>query len=83
MKTLSQLLTAALVLSALSAGAAQAAVFPDQGPAVRSAAQLPADISARECLQGGGLIIITADGDGMDSYTKRCHGGTHDGETII
>jgi hypothetical protein len=82
MKRSSQLLGVALTVSALSAGAAQAAVLPAHDPTARSTAQAPADVLARECLQGGGLVIIAANGDGANSFTKRCRGGTHDGESI-
>ncbi|MFD8308569.1 hypothetical protein ACFV29_40580 [Streptomyces sp. NPDC059690] len=43
-------------------------------------AQAAADISAQDCVRGGGVIIINAVGDG--AFTKYCEGGTHDGETI-
>ncbi|MDL5205677.1 hypothetical protein [Streptomyces sp. ALI-76-A] len=76
-------LAAALTVAALSAGSAHAAVPSAPGPTVRGAAHAPADISAAECVQGGGMIIVTADGQGANSYTVRCQGGTHDGETII
>ncbi|MGW0331481.1 hypothetical protein ACWD0J_06285 [Streptomyces sp. NPDC003011] len=75
-------LAAALTVAVLSAGSAQAAGPPAHGPAGRGAAHGPADISASDCVQGGGMIIVTADGAGTNSYTVRCQGGTHDGETI-
>ncbi|MDG9715387.1 hypothetical protein [Streptomyces sp. DH24] len=82
MKMSSQLLVAALTVTALSAGTAQAAGLPAQDLTARGTAQLPADVSARDCVQGGGMIIVAASGDGANSFTKRCQGGTHDGETI-
>jgi hypothetical protein len=47
------------------------------------AATLPADVTASQCVAGGGMIIISAVGDGAQGYTKRCMGGVHDGETVI
>jgi hypothetical protein len=41
----------------------------------------PADATAGECVQGGG-IIIEVDGTGWQAFIKRCVGGTHDGEVI-
>ncbi|CAM5443624.1 Secreted protein OS=Streptomyces tendae OX=1932 GN=GUR47_05105 PE=4 SV=1 [Streptomyces tendae] len=46
------------------------------------AAHLPGDVTATECIEGGGVIIISADGDGTGSFTTLCRGGTHDGQTI-
>jgi hypothetical protein len=47
-------------------------------------ADLPADdITASQCVAGGRVIIISAAGDGSQSYTKRCMGGVHDGETVL
>ncbi|MEJ1202690.1 MULTISPECIES: hypothetical protein [unclassified Streptomyces] len=65
---------AALALSVLSAAPAEAAVS--------RAVHLPVDVTATECIQGGGVIIISVDGSGTGSFTKRCQGGTHDGETV-
>ncbi|MFE7858002.1 hypothetical protein [Streptomyces sp. NPDC057403] len=68
----------------LPAGAVQAVASSAQEPArertARSATQVFADVSAQECIRGGGVIIINAVGDG--TYTAHCEGGTHDGETI-
>ncbi|MFD0318952.1 hypothetical protein [Streptomyces flavalbus] len=61
-----QALAAALTVLALSAGPAHAA----------------ADVSAYECVQGGGVIVISAVEGSTDTFTKRCVGGLHDGETI-
>ncbi|MFE5262210.1 hypothetical protein [Streptomyces coelicoflavus] len=65
---------AALAVWALGATGAQAAVLrvPD----------LPGEVTATECIEGGGVIIISADGDGTGSFTTLCRGGTHDGQTI-
>ncbi|MFD5653883.1 MULTISPECIES: hypothetical protein [unclassified Streptomyces] len=65
---------AALALSVLGAAGAQASV--PRAPSVAS------DVTATECLQGGGGIVITADGTGTGSLTAVCRGGTHDGQTI-
>ncbi|MEU9554027.1 hypothetical protein [Streptomyces fumanus] len=51
------------------------------GP-VPVAAAAPGDVTATECLRGGGLLVIAADGpDG--TLTKHCRGGSHDGETVV
>jgi hypothetical protein len=47
------------------------------------AAARPADVTASQCIAGGGSIVISAVGDGWQSYTKRCMGGVHDGETVL
>ncbi|WP_395570651.1 hypothetical protein [Streptomyces sp. BK79] len=65
--------SAALALSLLCAAPAAAAAGP---------VRLPAEVTAGECIRGGGLIIISVDGSGTGSFTKRCQGGTHDGETV-
>ncbi len=36
---------------------------------------------ATECVPGGGVILISADGEGTGSFTARCQGGARDGET--
>ena len=46
------------------------------------AAARPADVTASQCIAGGGMIIISAVGDGSRSFTKRCEGRVHDGETV-
>ncbi|WP_399894037.1 hypothetical protein ACGH7X_36560 [Streptomyces sp. BBFR51] len=65
---------AALAVSVVCGPVAQAAV--SRTP------RLPGDVTATECLQGGGMIVIAADGRGTGSLTARCQGGTHDGQTI-
>ncbi|MEU6914204.1 hypothetical protein [Streptomyces olindensis] len=53
-------------------------------PAVPAhAAARPADVTASQCIAGGGMIIISAVGNGSPSYTKRCQGGIHDGQTVV
>ncbi|WP_086848419.1 hypothetical protein [Streptomyces coeruleofuscus] len=47
------------------------------------AAARPAGVTASQCIAGGGSIVISAVGDGWQSYTKRCVGGVHDGETVL
>jgi hypothetical protein len=47
------------------------------------AAARPADVTASQCIAGGGMVIISAVGDGSHSFTKRCEGGVHDGETVL
>ncbi|MFB6553925.1 hypothetical protein [Streptomyces sp. NPDC056405] len=74
MRKSSWAVVAALVLSVLCAAPAEAAVS--------RAAHLPVDVTATECIQGGGVIIISVDGSGTGSFTKRCQGGTHDGESV-
>ncbi|WP_369194257.1 hypothetical protein [Streptomyces djakartensis] len=69
MRTLPHAVIAALALSALAA------------PPVR-AAVLPADVTPSQCIAGGGMIVISAVGQGGDGYTKRCEGGVHDGQTV-
>ncbi|MFD5233775.1 hypothetical protein ACFWJ5_35660 [Streptomyces qaidamensis] len=69
MRTLSYALLAALAATALAAPA--------------TAAALPADVTASQCVAGGGMIVISAVGDGSPSYSKRCMGGVHEGETIL
>lgn len=74
-------LTTALWLAAsLVQAAASVARVPSRASAAGSGTQVFADISAQECVRGGGLVIINAVGDG--TYTKYCEGGAHDGETI-
>ncbi|MGG8340100.1 hypothetical protein ACQ87T_26375, partial [Streptomyces lividans] len=65
---------AALALSVLGATGAEASA--PRAPSVAS------DVTASECLRGGGVIIISADGDGTGTFTKLCRGGIHDGQTI-
>ncbi|MEV4787306.1 hypothetical protein [Streptomyces tuirus] len=48
-----------------------------------SASALPADVTASQCVAGGGMIVISAVGDGSQGYTKRCMGGVHDGQTVL
>ncbi|SMQ13964.1 hypothetical protein SAMN06272771_0248 [Streptomyces sp. Ag82_O1-12] len=48
-----------------------------------TAAALPADVTAGQCVAGGGVIVISAVGDGSQGYTKRCMGGVHDGQTVL
>jgi hypothetical protein len=49
---------------------------------VPAAVAAPEEVTATECLQGGGLLIISADGpDG--SLSKRCQGGSHDGKSVV
>ncbi|MZF88152.1 hypothetical protein [Streptomyces sp. SID5643] len=69
MRTLSHALLAALAATALAVPA--------------TAAALPADVTASQCIAGGGMIVISAVGEGSPSYTKRCMGGIHDGETVL
>ncbi|MFF7871285.1 hypothetical protein ACFZCT_33255 [Streptomyces qaidamensis] len=69
MRTLSYALLAALVAIALAAPAAAAA--------------LPAPVTASQCVASGGMIVISAVGDGSPSFSKRCVGGIHDGETVL
>ncbi|MEV3972969.1 hypothetical protein AB0K68_33345 [Streptomyces sp. NPDC050698] len=69
MRTLPHALLAALAVSLLAVPA--------------RAATLPADVTAAQCVAGGGMIIISAVGDGTQGYTKRCMGGVHDGETVV
>jgi hypothetical protein len=47
------------------------------------AAARPADVTASQCIAGGGMIIISAVGEGSESFTKRCVGGIHDGQTVL
>ena len=68
MRPLPYALLAALALTALAAPA--------------RAAALPADVTASQCIAGGGMIIISAVGDGSP-WTKRCMGGIHDGQTVV
>ncbi|MFK0066915.1 hypothetical protein [Streptomyces sp. NPDC091046] len=67
-------LIAALAVSVLCATGAQASV--------PRAVSLPGEVTASECIRGGGVIVISADGDGTGSFTSLCRGGTHDGQTI-
>ncbi|MGW8063732.1 hypothetical protein ACVV2G_15995 [Streptomyces ziwulingensis] len=76
---------AALTVSILCVVPAEAAV-PRSGPADTAAlrsARLPGDVTAAQCIQGGGVIIVSVDGTGAGTFTKRCQGGTHDGETVV
>ncbi|MFE0811217.1 hypothetical protein ACFW4M_11485 [Streptomyces sp. NPDC058794] len=65
---------AALTVPVLCAAPAAASGSPD--------AHLPADVTATECIQGGGLIVVSVDQSGTGSFTKRCQGGVHDGESV-
>ncbi|MFF5966702.1 hypothetical protein ACFY64_23815 [Streptomyces collinus] len=69
MRTLSYALLTALAATALAVPA--------------TAVALPADVTASQCVAGGGMIVISAVGDGSPSYSKRCMGGVHDGETVL
>ncbi|GGX28769.1 hypothetical protein [Streptomyces lomondensis] len=69
MRELSYALLTALVLAAPAAPA-------------RAVAR-PADVTASQCIAGGGMIIISAVGDGSQGWTKRCAGGVHDGRTVV
>jgi hypothetical protein len=69
MRTLPYVLLTALAVSALAVPA--------------SAGARPADVTASQCVAGGGVIIISAAVDGSQSYTERCMGGVHDGETVL
>ncbi|AKZ59923.1 putative secreted protein [Streptomyces ambofaciens ATCC 23877] len=69
------------VLCAAPAGAAARAVQADSG-ALR-VARLPSEVTATQCVQGGGVIIVSVDESGTGTFTKRCQGGTHDGETVL
>ncbi|MFE6281058.1 hypothetical protein [Streptomyces sp. NPDC057877] len=82
MKTSPPALAVALTVSLLSAGSVPAAALSAPAPTVRSAPTTAADISAGECVRGGGMIIISSNADGTNSFTKRCQGGVHDGQTI-
>ncbi|GAA4789783.1 hypothetical protein [Streptomyces ziwulingensis] len=70
--------SAAVLALAVALGAPAAAAAQRCGPA-----RGPADVSASQCLAGGGLIIISSDGSGSGTFTQHCHGGSHDGETIV
>ncbi|MEU3948815.1 hypothetical protein [Streptomyces sp. NPDC029526] len=48
-----------------------------------AAVAAPADVSARECIAGGGMIVVSAQGPGGQTFTMRCSGGVHDGETVV
>ncbi|MFI6858012.1 hypothetical protein [Streptomyces sp. NPDC050416] len=50
---------------------------------MHAATTRPADVTASQRIASGGVIIISAVGDGSHSYTKRCVGGIHDGETVL
>ncbi|MFD5285330.1 hypothetical protein [Streptomyces rubrogriseus] len=63
---------AALALSVLGATGAEASA--PRAPSVAS------DVTATECLQGGGGIVVTADGAG--ALTAFCRGGIHDGQIV-
>ncbi|MFE8919906.1 hypothetical protein [Streptomyces rochei] len=65
---------AALALPVLGAAPADAAMT--------RTAHLPTDVTASECIQGGGLIVVSVDQSGTGSFTKRCQGGVHDGESV-
>ncbi|MFG2679554.1 hypothetical protein [Streptomyces sp. NPDC048392] len=74
MRKSSWAVSAALAVSLLCAVPAQAAA--------PRAPYAPGDVTADECLRGGGLIIISADGEGTGAFTARCRGGVHDGQII-
>lgn len=72
--------------SAAAAPTAPAQAYAAQGvpqDVPQGAAGAPLDVTAGECIQGGGMIIIIADGTAPGGFSKTCQGGTHDGETII
>jgi hypothetical protein len=71
---------AVLAVSVLCAAAPASAAAQDLP---QGAAGAPLDVTAGECVQGGGMIIIIADGTAPGGFSKTCQGGTHDGETII
>ncbi|WP_030185301.1 hypothetical protein [Streptomyces violaceorubidus] len=65
---------AALALSVLCATGARASV--------PRAPVLPSEVTATECVEGGGVIVISADGDGSGAFTTLCQGGVHDGQAV-
>ncbi|GGS64641.1 hypothetical protein AB0E75_05045 [Streptomyces griseoviridis] len=42
----------------------------------------PAGVGASECVAGGGMIIVSWEGEG-EAFSQYCHGGLHDGETVV
>ncbi|WP_320774652.1 hypothetical protein [Streptomyces sp. CRN 30] len=75
MRKSSYALAAALAVAvACSAPAAGAA--PERGTVLA-----PADVSPAQCLAGGGILRVSADGRG--GFVKTCQGGTHDGENLV
>ncbi|MER6166225.1 hypothetical protein [Streptomyces violaceorubidus] len=65
---------AALALSVMCATGARASVPHAPG--------LPSEVTATECVEGGGVIVISADSDGSGSFTTLCQGGIHDGQAV-
>lgn len=65
---------AALAASVLCGAWAQAAVA--------HVPYAPRDVTADECLRGGGLIVVSADGEQPGSFTRLCRGGVHDGQSV-
>ncbi|MGW4544803.1 hypothetical protein ACWEN4_00255 [Streptomyces violaceorubidus] len=65
---------AALALSVLCDTGARASV--------PHAASVPGEVTATECVAGGGVIVISADGDGSGAFTTLCQGGIHDGQAV-
>ncbi|MFE1847740.1 hypothetical protein, partial [Streptomyces sp. NPDC059515] len=64
--------SAALIASALTTASLLLLCAP-------AAAAAPADVGAGECIAGGGMIVIAAEGSGLP---KRCAGGTPHGESV-
>ncbi|MFF9623628.1 hypothetical protein [Streptomyces griseosporeus] len=48
-----------------------------------AAGAAPSDVTASQCIAGGGVIIIQDTGTGDHQFTMRCSGGLHDGETVV
>ncbi|MEU0743292.1 hypothetical protein [Streptomyces sp. NPDC006134] len=75
-------LLAALAASVLSAAPAVAAVAEVSDPARRGAVPAPGGVTAAECFQGGGALVIELD-RGTGSFVARCQGGVHDGRPVV
>ncbi|MBT2411284.1 hypothetical protein J7I94_12015 [Streptomyces sp. ISL-12] len=65
---------------ALVAALAVALAFPVPS-ADAAAVRVPGDVTAIECLEGGGSLLVEWDGQG--GFVRQCQGGVHDGEALV
>ncbi|CAL9342515.1 hypothetical protein SUDANB145_00295 [Streptomyces sp. enrichment culture] len=66
---------------ALVAALAVVLVFPVPSADAAALPRVPGDVTAVECLRGGGSLLVEWDGQG--GFTRRCQGGVHDGEALV
>jgi hypothetical protein len=68
--------------TAVAALALSIPCVPGAEAALLRAPRLSGDVTATECVRGGGVLVIPAGGEGAGPVSTRCRGGTHDGQAI-